>query len=101
MTVAGRLAAKTALCCMATTPAICGQDAIDVPVCRQLVPGWLAKGAPSVVKSIPAVAGELLDMTVLLINFTFNESRKETPPPSQPATLLVMMLLVIFTEFQY
>src|SRR6267142_6027211 len=49
--------------------------------------GVLASGAPSVLKSTPAEAVESLDMTVLLMNFTFSASTSDTPPPSQPATL--------------
>src|SRR5581483_6501929 len=37
---------------------------------------------------------------VLLTKFTLNASSNETPAPSQPATLLVMMLLVTFTSYQ-
>src|ERR1700739_2965002 len=37
---------------------------------------------------------------VLLIKLTTNASCSETPAPSQPATLLVMMLLVTLTVFQ-
>src|SRR5258705_6791937 len=39
-------------------------------------------------------------MIVLLTMFTANASSSETPAPSQPATLLAMMLLVTLTEFQ-
>src|SRR6516162_4776922 len=66
----------------------------------QLLPWVLAKGAPMVLKSTPAEAVLSLDMTVLLMMFTFRASSKEIPAPSQPATLLVMMLLVTVTEFQ-
>src|SRR5215468_4014134 len=63
---------------------------------------WLlASGAPSVLKSTPAEAVESLETTVLLMRFTASESSKETPAPSQPATLLAMMLLVILTEYQF
>src|SRR5258706_811404 len=37
---------------------------------------------------------------VLLIRFTTRESCNDTPPPSQPATLLVMMLLATLTAYQ-
>src|SRR6516225_7942292 len=65
----------------------------------QLLPWVLAKGAPMVLKSTPAEAVLSLDMTVLLMMLTFRASNKEIPAPSQPATLLVMMLLVTSTEF--
>ena len=67
----------------------------------QLLPWVLAKGAPIVLKSTPAEAVLSLDTTVLLMMFTFRASSKEIPAPSQPATLLVMMLLVTVTEFQF
>src|SRR6516225_1913435 len=38
-------------------------------------------------------------MIVLLITFTASESSSEIPAPSQPATLLAMMLLVTCTEY--
>src|SRR5258708_39162807 len=60
--------------------------------------GVLAFGAPSVLKSTPEEAVESLDMTVLLMNFTFSASTSDTPPPSQPATLFAMMLLVTVTS---
>ncbi len=71
-----------------------------LPVWMQLVPWVLAKGAPIVLKSTPDEAVLSLDMIVLLMMFTFNASSSETPAPSQPATLLTMMLLVTVTEFQ-
>jgi len=48
-------------------------------------------------KSTPAEAVVSLEAIVLLIMFTPNESTIEIPAPSQPATLLVMMLLVTVT----
>ena len=36
---------------------------------------------------------------MLLMKFTFRESCSDTPAPSQPATLLAMMLLVTLTEY--
>src|ERR1700756_5659480 len=66
----------------------------------QLFPSELAKGSPIVVKSMPDDAVVSLDMIVLLMMFTFNASSRETPPPSQPATLLTMMLLVTVAEYQ-
>src|SRR5215469_7322165 len=61
----------------------------------QLVPVVLPKGAPRVLKSTPAEAVLSLDMTVLLMMLVFSASSREIPAPSQPATLLTMMLLVI------
>src|SRR5215469_13396850 len=61
----------------------------------QLVPVVLPKGAPRVLKSTPAEAVLSLDMTVLLMMLVFRASSREIPAPSQPATLLTMMLLVI------
>src|SRR5882762_6761560 len=58
---------------------------------------WVAKKAP---KSVPDDAVESLETIVLLIKFTTKESCNDTPPPSQPATLSVMMLLVTLTEYQ-
>ena len=43
---------------------------------------------------------ESLEAIVLLMKFTTSESFSDTPAPSQPATLLVMMLLVTLTEYQ-
>src|SRR5947207_6625685 len=58
--VAARFAVKTALFCIATTPATCACD--DVPqFAVQGGPGWLATGAPSVLKSTP-------DEAVLALN---------------------------------
>jgi len=51
-------------------------------------------------KSTPDEAGGIVEMIVLLRMFTANESTSEIPAPSQPATLLAMMLLVMLTEFQ-
>ena len=64
-------------------------------------PDELAKGAPIVLNSTPDDAVVSLDMTVLLMTFTANESTSEMPAPSQPATLLAMILLVTFTEYQF
>src|SRR5882724_997503 len=61
--------------------------------------GTLALGAPSVLKSTPAEPVVSLEITVLLMKSTFNESCIETPPPSQPATLFAMMLLVTVTPY--
>ncbi len=71
-----------------------------LPVWMQLLPWVLAKGAPTVLKSTPDEAVVSLEMIVLLMMFTFNASSREIPAPSQPATLLAMMLLVTVTLFQ-
>src|SRR5580700_10788879 len=65
----------------------------------QLLPPVLASGAPIVSNSTPDDAVLSFDTTVLLMKFTARASSSETPPPSQPATLSVMMLLVRLTEF--
>src|SRR5919109_3369857 len=97
--VAARFANNTALCCSATTPATCG--AVVVALCVVLVPGWLARGAPKVLKSIPEEAVLALFAIVLLMMFTLGESNSEIPAPSQPATLSTMMLLVTVTAFHW
>src|SRR5664279_3026686 len=61
--------------------------------------GEPASGAPRVLNSGPAEAVLSLEMTVLLMKFTTRESTSDTPAPSQPATLLVMMLLVTVAEY--
>ena len=48
----------------------------------------------------PDDAVESLEMIVLLMRFTASASCSDTPAPSQPATLLAMMLLVTLTEYQ-
>src|ERR1700756_2760333 len=83
---------------MLTRPPTCGQEVVLLLV--QFAPPVLASGAPIVVNSKPEEAVLSLDITVLLTKFTANESSRETPAPSQPATLLTMMLLVRVTEFQ-
>ena len=60
----------------------------------QLGPCVLASGAPIVLKSTPDEAVVSLDMIVLLMMFTSSASSSEIPAPSQPATLLTMMLFV-------
>src|SRR5882762_562480 len=62
-------------------------------------PWLLAKGALRVLKSTPEDAVVSLEMIVLLRMFTANASTSEIPAPSQPATLLAMMLLVTSIEF--
>ncbi len=64
-------------------------------------PWLLAIGAPSVLKSTPEDAVVSLSTIVLLMMFTFNASSSEIPAPSQPATLLAMMLLVTLTWYQF
>src|SRR5882672_10706360 len=56
--------------------------------------------APSVLNSTPADAVVSLDTTVLLMKLTFSASCIDTPPPSQPATLFAITLLVTMTPFQ-
>src|SRR5262249_5860504 len=63
------------------------------------VPGTLASGANKELNSSPAEAVESLEMIVLLTTFTASASSSDTPPPSHPATLFAMMLLVALTEF--
>src|SRR5215469_14561692 len=49
--------------------------------------------------STPEEARESLLAMVLLVMDTFSESSSDMPAPSQPATLLTMMLLVTDAEF--
>src|SRR5215469_11866340 len=84
---------------MLTSPATCGHDAV-LPFCLQLLPLLLASGAPIVSNRMPDDAVLSFDTTVLLMKFTAKASTNETPAPSQPDTLLTMMLLVSDTEFQ-
>src|SRR5580692_1303858 len=99
MTVAGRFASRTALFWMDTKPA--GTGHVVVLLLAQLVPDWLARGAPRVLNRIPAEPVESLKAIVLLMTFTFGESVSEIPAPSQPATLSTMMLLVTSAEFHW
>src|SRR5450432_1012421 len=62
--------------------------------------GLLPIGAPRVLKSTPEDAVESLEATVLLMKLTLSASWMDTPAPSQPATLLLMMLLVTLTLYQ-
>src|SRR5579864_2532182 len=94
------LAVRTALFWMATSPAGCG--AVVVPqFAVQVGPCWLARGAPSVLKRTPELAVLAFDAIVLLTMSTASESSRETPAPSQPATLSVTMLLTKVTVFQF
>src|SRR5437870_13126332 len=60
-------------------------------------PDELAKGAPIVLNGTPDDAGVSVDMTVWLMTFTANESTSEMPGPSQPATLVALLLVVTLT----
>src|SRR5579862_173711 len=87
-----------------TRPAGWGQDAVLGPVgpfWTQLPAGALDWGAPMLVASTPDEAVESLEAMVLFIRFTTSESCKDKPAPSQPATLLEMMLLVMLTEYHF
>ena len=74
-----------------TSPAGWGAEAVPQPVV-QVGPCVLASGAPRVLNSTPEEAVLTLEAIVLLMMSVFNASSSETPPPSQPATLLTMML---------
>jgi len=64
----------------------------------QLLPVWLAIGAPSALNKIPAVAVVEFEITVLLTMLVRSASSSEMPAPSTPATFLAMMLLVTVTS---
>src|SRR5208283_1406842 len=96
--VAGRFACRTALLSTLTSPDTCGHE-VSVPT-TQFAPDELARGAPIVVNRIPAEAVVELETIVLLMMFAFSASNREMPPPSQPATLSAMMLLVIVGDHQ-
>src|ERR1700739_756531 len=81
------------------TPADCGHDAV-VPFMTQFPAGALAWGVPILLVITPDVARESLCAMVLLTMFTFKASCSEIPAPSQPATLLTIMLLVMATLCQ-
>ena len=107
MTVAGRFANNCELFWIATTPAGCGVEVVhaagQVPSGLRATgqgPWLLAIGAPSVLNSTPEEAVVSLEAIVLLMMFTLSASSSEIPAPSQPATLLVMMLFVTSTEYQ-
>src|SRR6266404_2565367 len=95
----GRFACSMGLFVTLTNPATCGHDCVPL-FAVQLVSGALARGANSEPERTPDAAVESLETIVLLTMFTANASNNDTPAPSQPATLLVMMLLVTLTEFQ-
>ena len=85
------------------TPATCGHDAVLAPVgpvWTQFPAGALAWGVPMLWVSTPDDAKLSLWAMVLLTMLTFKESCNEIPAPSQPAMLLLMMLLVMDTLFQ-
>jgi len=72
---------------------------VVVPVPYGHGPWLLAKGAARVLKSTPDEAVVSLEMIVLLRMFTAKASSREIPAPSQPATLLAMMLFVTSIEY--
>src|SRR5882672_9261688 len=96
---------------MVTRPAGCGRCGasltVQFPFCGcvgsgvgvQPGGGEAAMGAPKALKSTPAEAVVSLDAIVLLTSRTFSASSSDTPAPSQPATLLAMMLLVTVTVY--
>src|SRR5579862_5560108 len=94
----GKFDVRVVLFGMLTKPPGCGAEVV-VPEVVLDGPCVLARGAPSVLKSMPEEAVESFDMMVLLMMLTFNASSSDTPPPSQPATLLTMMLLVTSGEY--
>src|SRR2546430_2880713 len=103
----GRFANSCELFWIATTPAGWRVEVVhgagQVPSGLRATaqgPWLLASGAPSVLNSTPEEAVVSLDAIVLLMMFTFSASSSEMPAPSQPATLLVMMLLVTVTPYQ-
>src|SRR5258706_16428385 len=101
----GRDARNSAVCPALESPAGCGSDSGTQGMLAPWASrgqgvgalAWVAKKAP---KSVPEDAVESFDTIVLLIRFTAKESCNDTPPPSQPATLLVTMLFVNATENQ-
>src|SRR5882672_5499984 len=103
--LAGRDARNSAVWPALESPAGCGADrgtqAMLAPMASRGqgvgALAWVEKKAP---KSVPDDAVESSDTIVLLIRFTTRESCNDTPPPSHPATLLVMMLFVTLTEYQ-
>src|ERR1700687_1035232 len=97
--------------CIVTKPAGCGMcgalfsmqfgccGCVGSGVGRHPGGGDAALMAPKVLNSTPAEAVVSFDATVLFTNVVLNESCKDTPPPSQPATLLTMMLLVTVMSY--
>src|SRR5215471_18633937 len=87
------------LFCMLTSPEGCGHDTVPPFWSTQCgaVDWELASGAPSVLNRTPDEAVVSLEAIVLLTSHTATESSSDTPAPSQPATLLTMMLLVTST----
>src|SRR5215469_1567694 len=81
------------------TPADCGHDAVPAALWHSPA-GALAWGVPILKVSTPDEASASLCAMVLLVIFTFNASCSEMPAPSQPAILLLMMLLVMVTSCQ-
>ena len=79
----------------------CGIDRSQAPLqvgfCGR---GALASGAKNASNSTPDDDVESFEITVLLTKFTARASCKETPAPSQPATLLAMMLFVTVAVYQ-
>src|SRR5690349_6582641 len=98
--------------CMVTRPAGCGMCGALVPrqfgfcgcigsgVGRQPGGGDAASIAPRVLNSTPAEAVVSLEATVLLTKEVLKLSCSDTPAPSQPATLLAMMLFVTVMSYQ-
>src|SRR5882762_11495807 len=103
--LAGRDARNSAVCPALESPAGWGADRGTQGMLAPMASrgqgvgalAWVAKKAP---KSVPDDAVESFDAIVLLIRFTAKESCSDTPAPSQPATLSVMMLFVTLTEYQ-
>src|SRR5919109_1074574 len=103
--LAGSDARNSAVWPALESPAGCGSDKgthgmLAPTESRGQGVGALACGAKKAPNSVPDEAVESLDMMVLLIKFTTKESCNDTPPPSQPATLLAIMLFVTLTEYQ-
>src|SRR5437868_1428219 len=101
----GKEAVRLGVLFIVTTPATCGVEVITGLVQPAPVPGvhpgggTLACGAPNVLNSVPEEAVVSFPTMVLLMMFTFRASCSEMPPPSHPATLLLMMLLVTLTSY--
>src|ERR1700692_160962 len=90
---------STALFCTLTRPAGCGQECVPVVVVQVAAGSVLARGANRDWSSTPEEAVATLDTTVWLTMSVASASSREIPPPSYPATLLAMMLLVTRTAF--